>query len=229
MEKEKLFAVFGLGTFGYEVCRNLVEKGAKVIAIDHSEKILDKIKNDVAQAILIDSTDEEALHNSGVEDIDVAIVAIGDVDANILTTALLKKFGVPYIIARALSETHAQVLKQIGATEVINIEIEEGKRVATKLMAPEVLDVIPISQNQSLAEIRVPKEFVGKTLSRLDLRKKFNVNVISIKRIETVIDDMGNPIKEEIVINPQPTDVLQVNDILVLLGSDEAIESLKEL
>jgi len=228
MDKNKIFAVFGLGTFGYQVCKVMSEKGAKVIAFDKQEKLIDKIKDDVTQAVLIDSTDEEALRNAGVTDIDVAIVSIGDnKEASILTTALLKNLNVPYIIARALSDIHAQVLKQVGANEVIILEIEEGKRLANHLLAPDVLDIISVSKNQSIAEIRVSNNFKGKTLPQLALRKKFNINVISIKRTTMVIDDAGNPVQEEIVLNPEPEEILQQDDIIVVLGREKDIEKLK--
>ncbi|MBN1898639.1 MAG: TrkA family potassium uptake protein [Spirochaetes bacterium] len=229
MAKEKVFSVFGLGTFGFQVCSVLADKGAKVIAVDNQARLVEKIKDHVTQAIVMDTTDEELLKTLPLDDIDVAVVAIGDnIEASILTTALLKKLGIPYIIARAVSPIHSQVLKQVGATEVINIEIEEGKRTANKLIAPFVLDTIPLSQNQSLAEVRVSKKFIGKSLAKLDLRKKYNVNVVSIKRFQTSIDEVGNPVKNEIALFPKPTDILKENDILVIIGGEKDIEQLKE-
>ena len=128
MPKNKVFAVFGLGAFGLEVCRVLAEKGSTVIAIDNKVGQIEKIKNLVTQAVLIDSTDEESLRAAPIEDVDTAIVGIGEnIESSILTTAILKKVGVPHIIARAISEIHAQVLRQVGASDVINIEIEERR------------------------------------------------------------------------------------------------------
>lgn len=228
MAKEKIFAVFGLGSFGWEVCKVLSEKGGKVIAIDTSAKLVEKIKDLVAQAVVMDSTDEEALKSLSIQDIDVAIVGIGDnMEASILTTAILKKLGVPYILARAVSELHAQVLRLVGATEIINIEIEEGRQTATRLISPDILDRIPISKNQVLAEILIPKTFVNKNLQQLDLRRKFNITVISIKRDYTSIDDMGNPVKEEIVLAPKPEETLREKDVLVVVSDDKGIEQLK--
>jgi trk system potassium uptake protein len=231
MEKSRTIAVFGLGNFGYEVCRVLADKGAQVIAVDNQEKLVNKIKNIVAQSILIDSTDIEGLRNAGLDTIDVAIVAIGEnsIDSSILTTALLKNLGISVIIARAISEVHAQVLRQVGATEVINIEVDEGRRIATRLIAPDILDIIPISKNQTLAEVRVPKSLVGKSILQLNFRKTFNLNVISIKKVKISIDDQGNPVQEETVLNPLPADILQIDDILVVVGHDKDIERVKEL
>ncbi len=230
MEKDRIFAVFGLGRFGMEVCRVLSSKGAKVMAVDQEQSKVDRIKDIVTQGVVLDSTDENALRNAGIQDADVAVVAIGDkVDGSVLTTALLKNLGIPHIIARAISENHGQVLKQIGATEVISLEIEEGRRLANRLLAPDLKEVITISKNQSIAEFRVPKAFVGKTLSELGLRKKFDINIVSIKRMRTDIDEMGNPKKEEEVSIPHPEDVLDVNDVLIILGDEQAIERMKEL
>ncbi len=120
-------------------------------------------------------------------------------------------------------------MKQIGADEVINLEIEEGRRIANRLISPNVLERIPISKNQIFAEIIIPKNFVGKTLMQIDLRNKANINVISIKRFQLKIDNIGNPLKEEIVLIPKPQDVLQTNDILAIVGSDADIESIKEM
>ncbi len=230
MAKEKIFGVFGLGTFGLEVCQVVSEKGGKVIAVDNQPELIEKVKNMVTQAILIDSTDEQSLKNAPIEDIDVAVVGIGEnIEASILTTAVLKNLGVPYIIARAVSDIHAQVLKQVGATEVINIEIEEGKRIASKLVSPDIIDKIYIGQNQILAEVVCSKSFVGKSILELDLRKKTNVNIISVKHINTKIDEMGNPIIEELVEFPTPATRMKKDDILVVVGREKDIEKLREL
>ncbi len=230
MPKEKVFAVFGLGSFGLEVCRVLAEKGSQVIAVDHKVGQIEKIKNLVTQAILIDSTDEESLKAAPIEDVDIAIVGIGEnIESSILTTAILKNLSVPHIIARAISDIHAQVLRQVGATEVINIEIEEGNRLANRLISPDIVEKIPIGKNQILAEVLAPKSFFGKTLQELDLRKKFNINVITIKRIQMNVDEMGNPQEEETISFPGPLTTVQKNDIMVVVGAEREIERLKDL
>ncbi len=228
MRKEKAFAVFGIGTFGLELCRVLSEKGGKVIAIDVNQKLVDRVKDLVTQAILIDSTDEESIKSAPLAEVDVAVVAIGDdMEASILTTAILKNIGVPYIISRAISDIHAQVLKQVGATEVLFIEIEEGRQLAGRLISPDVLERVPISQNQSLAEIIVPQSMVGKPVPKIDLLKKLNINIISIKRKKTSIDDQGNPRIDEIILQPSLSAVLEKEDVLVVIARDGDIDSLQ--
>lgn len=230
MAKEKIFGVFGLGTFGLEVCRVISEKGGTVIAVDYQTDLIEKVKNMVTQAVLIDSTDEQSLKNAPIKDIDVAVVGIGqNIESSILTTAVLKNLGVPYIIARAVSDIHGQVLRQVGATEVINIEIEEGKRIASKLVSPDIIDKIYIGQNQILAEVMCSKSMIGKSILAIDLRKKLNINILSIKHTSTRIDELGNPVVEETVEFPSPSTIVQKDDILVVVGREKDIERLKEL
>jgi trk system potassium uptake protein TrkA len=230
MAKEKVFAVFGLGAFGNEVCRVLSEKGGKVIAFDNRPQPVERIKDQVSQVMVLDSTDEEALRSAPLENVDIAIVAIGDdVEASILTTALLKNMGIPYIIARAVTDIHMRVLRQIGANEVINLEIEEGQRVASRLLTTEVLETIPVTEDYSIVELYVPESMVGKSLERLNLRQEYHVNVIAIERFKTNVDEEGNPVKEERVILPTKDDVLLTDDILIVVGRNSDIEAFKEV
>jgi trk system potassium uptake protein TrkA len=228
--EEKVFAVFGLGSFGSEVCRVLAEKGARVLAFDHRPEPLEKIREAVKQVHLLDSSDEDAMMSAPLEDIDVAIVAIGeDAEASILTTALLKNIGVPYIIARASSDIHLRVLKMVGATEVINLEIEEGRRVASRLLTVEALDTIPVTDDYSIVEFPVPESMVGKSLEKLNLRKVHQVNVIAIERFENAVDGEGNPAREERVILPDKDDILVHGDVLIVVGRNSDIEALSEV
>ena len=230
MAKEKVFAVIGLGTFGKKVAEVLAEKGAQVIVIDNSPDNVERIKNSVTAAVLINSTDETALLKAPLDDVDTAIVAIGDrIEASILTTALLKKRGIPYIVSRAVSDIHETVLRQVGANEVINLEVAEGIRVAQRLVAPEVLDTIPISGDYSLAEMYVPKIFIGRSLAELKIREKFRVTVISIKRTRIDTDSVGNPSRQEDLVFPKASDILQDSDILFVVGKNSDIEELKDI
>lgn len=230
MAKNRIFAVIGLGTFGTKVAEVLVEKGAQVIVLDNNPETIERMKNRVTAALLIDSTDETALTKAPLDDVDTAIVAMGDkLEASILTTALLKQRGIPYIISRAISDIHETVLRKVGANEVINLEVDQGIRVAQRLMAPEVLDSIPISQEFSLAELYTPKLFVGKSLKELKIREKFNLNIIAIKRPKVDVDASGNPLVGEQLEFPQANTVLQESDILFVVGKNKDIEELKDL
>jgi len=228
MSNERVFAVIGLGHFGRAVCRAIAEKGGSVIAVDNKLELLDKVKDVVAQAVLVDTADEYALKSLPLDTIDVAIVAISDsLDDSIISTALMKKYGVPYIVARAVKDIHADVLKQVGATEVINIETSEGQRLGHRLVSPDILDRIALSGNQILAELVIPDSFVGKKLTDLAIRKNFNLNVISIKRIVTQINDLGSPTKEEQIIAPDEVDDFERGDIVIVIGKSDDVDSFK--
>ena len=222
---DKVFAVIGLGSFGRQLCITLMEKGAKVIAIDKNPDLIEMITDRVTSAILLDSTDENALSGASLEDADFAIVAIGDnIEASILTTAILKQLSIPYVVARAVSDLHQKVLKKVGADEVVNLEVDEGIRVACRLIAPEVLDRIPISADISLAELFLPGEFNGRKAGELQLRKKFNLALVMIKRTITDIDTEGNPDKKDIVIHTEDETPLKENDVLIVVGNNSDID-----
>ncbi len=229
MAKEKVYIVIGLGSFGNQLCSTLVEQGASVIAVDNRPELIEKIKDTVTQALMIDATDETSLAQIPFDDVGAAVVAIGEnVEASILVTALLKRMGVTYILARAISELHMQVLRQVGADEVVNLEIDEGRRIAIRLAAPEILDRTRISDSISLAELYLPEKFIGKRLDQLDLRKKIQINIIAVKRTNYSVDEVGNPTKEEEVLFPGPSTTLENRDVLIVVGKNEAIERFKE-
>lgn len=227
---EKVFAVIGLGTFGQSVCRVLADRGAKVIAMDSDPELIERIKETVTQAVLVDATDADALTSAPLADVDIAVVAIGtDVQSSILTTALLKEFAVPYVLARAISDLHHRVLRQVGADEVVNIEVDSGTRVANRLVAPDILDEFPISADISIAEVRVPANITGSTLTELDLRSRHNVNVVAIRRAQVTVDEVGNPRRNETVVFPSPTDRLSEDDTILIVGRNQAIEQFKQV
>lgn len=221
--------MIGLGAFGRRVVEVIADRGGKVIAIDNDPSLIDRVKDAVTQAVLLDATDETSLASAPFDDVDVAVVAIGvNVASSVLATALLKRIGVPYVLARSISDLHEQVLRQIGADEIVNIEIDEGQRVAMRLMSPEILDRIPVSKSISVAELYAPRSFVGKSIAELDLRSRFNLTVASITRTLLRVDEIGNPIRNEQIIFPKKDDVLQEADVLLVVGKNEDIDAMKE-
>ncbi|UCF69761.1 MAG: TrkA family potassium uptake protein [candidate division WOR-3 bacterium] len=222
------FAVIGLGTFGKKVATTLAEKGADVIAIDKSRESVDSIKEDVSAAIVLDSTDEEAMKAADIQDVDAAVVALGDnQEEAILITAILKKMGVSRIIARAINKLYAHVLKSVGADTVIVIEERMGEDVAKRLLSPEIYQQVVLTTGHSLVEIEVRPEFVGKSLRQLDLRKTYGVNIIAIQKKIAQVNDEGK-INYKVEVNdiPGPDDKLEKGDILVVVGADESIEKM---
>ncbi|MDC7226223.1 MAG: TrkA family potassium uptake protein [Spirochaetales bacterium] len=225
---DSVFLVLGLGTFGMETCLELSARGARVIAVDNRADLIEKIKDQVAQAVLLDSTDELQLSSLPMDDVDMAVIAIGDnIEANILTTALLKKAGVPYIIARAATELHHRVLKQVGANSILDIEKNAGRQLAEKILSPDILDSVPITMEISIAEIFLPAGFEGQSAAEVDLPGKMKLNISAIKRESISVDEEGNPVSHEHVVFPDAETVFEHGDILVVIGRNDDIEQLK--
>lgn len=221
------FAVIGLGRFGSSVARALSRKGYQVLAIDSQEAITQNMSDEVTQAVCLNATDEKALRAAGISNIDVAIVGVGtDLEASILITLNLKEIGIKEIVCKAISEDHKKVLEKIGATKVVQPEKEMGTRVANSLISTNVIEQIELSDESSIAELIAPKEFIGKSLREVDIRAKFGVTVIAVKR---KIPSASKKEEEEIVnISPKAEDLIKKGDILVVLGSNQNIDDLQK-
>jgi len=224
----KQFAVIGLGKFGMKVALTLTEKGGQVLAVDEDIRKVEEVKDHVAQAVCLDSTDEDAMRAAGLEDVDAAIVGAGEnLEFSILATAILKKLGVPNIVARAVSDLHAQILERVGATRVIMVEEQMGEQVARSIIAPEIHEQFALATGHSLAEVVPRPEFIGQSIGKINFRQQFGVNIIAIqKRIPIVTPEGKNSFQVLINDLPKPSDVIEDNDVLVVVGSDENIERL---
>jgi len=218
-------AIIGLGGFGSSLARELAEKGIEVLAIDRDREPVDAIKDSVTHAASLNSTDEEALRAVGIQNVDVAVVCIGeDIEANLLTTILLKKMGVHRIWTRALSPLQQEIIKMLEVDNIINLEKEMGSIVATSLASTNITRHIPLAKGHSIVELQVPSEFVGKTLRTLDPRNKFSINIVAVKKMVPGISDQGERIVEESIEDvPQPDDVLEETDRLLVVGSDKNV------
>lgn len=221
----KQFAIFGLGVFGVSVAKNLMAEGMEVIVVDKNDKDIETIKNEVTEAAVLDSTQEEALQAIDIRRIDCAIVAIGDdMEASILTALLLKKLKVPKIIARANSPAHRQILSLIGVDEIISPEDEMGIRLARRLSSTHILHHLDVSEEHTIAEVVIADSFVGKTIREMNFRSRFGVNIVGIKKkIPQVTQDGENVFIEKYVDFPSPDDVFEEGDVLVMVGSERAI------
>ena len=218
-------AVIGLGKFGSAVARELTEKGVEVLAIDRNREPVEAIKDAVAHAATLNSTDENALQAVGIKNVDVAVVCIGeDIEANLLTT-LLKKIGVHRIWTRALSPLQQEILKMLEVDNIINLEKEMGSFIATSLASAGITRYIPLAKDHSIIEVQVPAEFVGKNLRVLDPRNKFGVNIVAIKKMVPAINEQGERILEESIEDvPKPDDILEETDRLLIVGSNKNVE-----
>ncbi len=212
------FAVIGMGRFGRSIATTLHQLGHRVLAIDEKEDSLRRIADDVTHAVQLDSTDAEALRGVGIANMDAVVVAIGAaMQESILTTLILKELGCKKIVAKASNDLQGKVLERVGADAVIYPERDMGVRIAHTLSSPGVLDYIEISPTFSIEELSVPDRLVGQTLGRLDLKARFGVSVLLIRR------------DSQLLISPDPDTVLQSGDVLVVVGENRQLTRLETL
>ena len=183
------FAVIGLGQFGRAVALSLVREGAAVLAIDQLQERAQMVESEVDAVACADATDERALDELGLERMSCVVVAMGARarETSILTTALLRQRGIPRIISRAANELHARVLLAVGAHEVINPELQMGQRLARNLAHPTILEQIALDENTNLVEVAAPEQFIGKTLGEIDLRRRYGVTIVALRRSGQVL------------------------------------------
>jgi trk system potassium uptake protein TrkA len=223
-----IVAVIGLGTFGAKTAVRLYEKGAEVIAIDKNDELVDKIKDRVTHAVALNVTDERSLRSVNISDVDVAVVAIGDhIEQSIMAVTMLRKMGVGRVIARATSTIHEHVLHEIGASEIIKVEEEMGEIIASKIVAPHVLQRYNFAAGYSIVELRLGKKFEGKTLVESKIRQNYSLNIVALqKRVPFISEDGKAAYKVEINDCPMPMDVIEADDIVVLVGSEKNFNKL---
>ena len=223
-----LVAVIGLGTFGEKTATRLFEKGAEVVAIDNNPELADKIKDRLTHAICLDVTEEKAVRATNISEVDVAIVAIGDnIETSILAVAMLRKLGVGKIIARATNKLHEHVLKEIGASEILKVEEEMGEIVASKIVAPHVLQRYNFAAGYSIVELKLGKKYEGKTLVESQIRQNYSLNIVALqKRVPYIDEDGKSAFRVEINDSPLPMDVIEADDIVVLVGSEKNFNNL---
>jgi trk system potassium uptake protein len=211
----KQIAVIGMGRFGSSLACELFKEGADILAIDKSPKRIEEIMNDVTHAVVADTTDEHALTELGIRNMDIVVVAIGDdIQASILTVLILKEIGVKHVIAKAVTDPHAKVLTQVGADKVVFPERETGVRIAKNILVPNVLDFIELSEEYKIEEMVAAPFMVGKSLRDLDLRANYQVSVIAISS------------SAGMNISPMPDDLIQQGDFLVVLGEKKDLKKI---
>jgi len=213
--KNKTFGVIGLGRFGYHVARTLAQGGAEVIACDVDEEKVREISEYVSLAYVLDATDAKALKESGIANVDTAVVSVGEnIEASILIVVQLKELGVKEIVAKAVNPLHGKVLEKLGVDRVVYPEKEMAIRVAHSLLAGEFIEEIPIGEKHSLFELKAFDFMLGKTLKELDVRRRFGVSVLAIKR------------GENLIVNPMGDEKILPGDILVVLGTTEQLSTM---
>jgi trk system potassium uptake protein TrkA len=194
------YAVLGLGRYGMAVATELLKNGAEVLAVDVDEAAVNAAATELPLCKCADVTDREVIRRLGIASMDVVIVAMAKhLEASVLATMLCKEAGVRTVIVKCSNEMHCKILSRVGADRVVFPENESGVRLAKNLLSAGFLDIIDLSGEVSMIELGVRPEWEGRSLSQLDLRRKYSINVVAIKREgEVYIDiDPSEPLEKE--------------------------------
>lgn len=209
----KSFIIIGLGRFGTSTARMLTTLGHEVLAVDKRADRVSAVKDSVMHAVQADSTDERALSQLGVRNFDTVVICIGDdIRASILTTVLCREMGAKKIVAKAQDDLHQKLLIKTGADRVVQPEHDGGIRLARSLVAEGVLDSLDLSDEYCINEIKVPKEWVGRSLAQIDVRNKYGFSVIAIRRDGHVAGNIDS------------NEPFHADDSIYILGDNESLD-----
>ncbi len=212
------FAVIGLGRFGSSLALTLAGRGYTVVGIDRDRALVQEFADELTQTVALDATDEDALRAIDIASFDTVVVAIGaDFESNLMATVALKSLGVRHIVCKALSERQQAILLKVGADRVVLPEYEAGQRLAYSLTMPLLLDQLVLDANHAITELRTPGSFVGRSLRQVDLRGRFAITLLAIKR------------QEEFLISPSADVIMQEEDLLVVIGSNANLDRLTRI
>jgi trk system potassium uptake protein TrkA len=208
--RSKEFAVIGLGRFGSSLARELEENGFSVMAVDIDAAIVQEIAGEVSQAIILDSTSEEALAAAGIDAFDTVVVSIGvDFEANLLTTASLKQLGVKNVICKTGTDRQRDILLRVGADKVVQPEQNSGQRLAEELGAPSMLARLPLGHGKGVFHIQLPQRLTLQTVAQSELDRDYELVLLAIQR------------GENIITNPPYDTIFMAGDLLIVSGSDK--------
>ena len=222
---KRLFAVIGLGRFGYSVADTLVKKGCEVLAIDRDEEKIQAISDIATFAVQCDATDERALKAVSAQNVDVAVVSIGEnIEASILIVQTLREMGVKSIVAKAVAPIQGKILKNLGVEEVIYPERDTAMRLAHRLVSPNVLEYLELAPGYSIEEVSVSDRFSGLSLGEAKIREQHNLNIIGIKKQVTRMVKGSMMKGETFNFTPSPEDVIEKGDVLVMIGREEDLD-----
>lgn len=209
------YVVIGLGRFGKSLALNLAEQGKNVLAIDNTIQNVEDVEGSVTHAVVADVTQKDVLHALGVQNFDCAVVCIGgNLTASMLATLSCKELGVKYIIAKAHNEQHKGLLEKIGADLVVFPEVFMSKKLSLALTDPYSNEILKLTDKYKIVEIKCPTNWVEKSIVDLNIRKKFNITVIFIKRNDEIME-------------PTPEFVFEKGDSLIIAGTDKNIEAIE--
>ena len=213
---KKTYAVFGLGRYGTAVARELVANGMEVIAVDTDQRIVNTVADDLPICKCADITDPEVIRQLGIANVDVVIVAMANnLEASVMAVTLCKEAGVPTVIAKCANEMHQKILTRVGADKVVFPENESGIRLAKNLLSSGFVDMVSLAKNVSMIELDIKSEWVGKNLIELNLRKKYSINVVALRKGDAVSVDID------------PHAALLESDKLIVIANTEKLAKLR--
>ena len=216
MVMKKTYAVFGLGRYGIAVARELVFNGMEVIAVDSDERIVNTAADELPICKCADITDPDVIRQLGISNVDVVIIAMANnLEASVMAVTLCKEIGVKTVIAKCANEMHQKILTRVGADKVVFPENESGIRLAKNLLSSGFVDMVSLAKNVAMVELDVKPEWVGKNLIQLNLRKKYSINVVALRRENMVSVDID------------PNAPLQGNDKLIVIANPEKLSKLR--
>jgi trk system potassium uptake protein TrkA len=224
------FAVIGVGKYGSAIARELANKGAEVYAFDDNEEKIEQIKDDVAFAVTLDATDKKALRSQNIQDVDAAVLAIGEnFEALILAAVHLVELEVPRLIGRASGPQQKMILEKIGVNEILTPEDEVAFIVAERLLNPSILSFLQLPDNYEIAEIKAPKAITNRTIEDIGLRNKYHLTIVTIKRAYEKKEN-GKTVEEEHILGVPGSDtVIQQKDTIVVFGRDKDVARFIEI
>jgi len=216
MRMEKTYAVFGLGRYGIAVARELVGNGMEVIAVDADERIVNAAADELPICKCADVTDPDVLRQLGISNVEVVVIAMANnLEASVMAVTLCKELGVKTVIAKAANEMHQKILARVGADKVVFPENESGIRLAKELLSSGFVDIVSLAKNVSMVALDIRPEWVGKNLIELNLRKKYSINVVAVRKGQSVSADID------------PHAPLQAEDTLIVITNMEKLSALK--
>ena len=224
------FAVIGVGRYGSSIARRLAEKGAHVFAFDPDEEKIENIKDEVAFAVTLDATDIRALKSQNLDELDAAVVAIGEnFEATVLTCVHLIDLGVKRVIARASGDHQRLILEKIGVKEILTPENEVAYVVREKLLNPNIVSFLQLADDFEIAEIKAPKGCVARPIDDVGFRTKYDMTLITIKRQYELVKNGTDCTEQHIIGVPNSDMTIQKNDTLVVFGTSKSVEKFIDL
>jgi trk system potassium uptake protein TrkA len=224
------YAVIGLGTFGFKLATTLTEMGGQVLAIDNNRDRVQEIKDLVTDAVVLDATDKSAMDSLDLTSLDMVVVSVGHLEDSVLISLYLKEAGVSLIVVKALNTDHVKILKLLGVSRVVLPEEEMAVRLAGSLLTPNIIEHIPLSPGHSIVEVKAPESFWGNTIGDLDIRKKYKVEVIALKKyVVSKLEGKETVDESRTRVVPSADELINSGDALVVIGKNEDIEKMRRL